>query len=775
MSTDMPENNYDAATTEAETASVEQAPVEETATEQVSVEAPAQEVPVQEAASEQAPAAQDRTESASDESSEKRSKKDAPKDDAEVTFADLGIDGRVLTALLEVGYEKPSPIQAATIPLLLEGNDVVGLAQTGTGKTAAFAVPALSKMAELADINGPSRDTQVLVLAPTRELALQVAEAFTSYARHLENFTVLPVYGGSPYGPQLSGLRRGAQVVVGTPGRVIDHIQKGSLDLSNLQYVVLDEADEMLRMGFAEEVDRILESTPKDKQVALFSATMPSSIRRIAKQYLRNPQEVTVKSQTTTGKNIRQRYVQVMGPYKLDAMTRIFETEEFDGVITFVRTKMATEDLADKLKARGFRAAAINGDIPQQQRERTVEQLRDGKIDILVATDVAARGLDVERISHVINYDIPHDTESYVHRIGRTGRAGRQGDAILFMTPREKYLLRAIEKATRQEVEHMRLPSVEAVNDVRLNKFAERITETIESEDLGVFRELVEKYEGTHDVTAAEIAAALAHMAQGGRPLLLAEEIPAAPAKQAREGRDGRDMRDGFGSRGPSRGRSEGGVTYRISVGRRQRVLPGSIVGALANEGGIPSSAIGGIDIRADHSLVELPADLSRETLDRLSSTRIGGQLIHLELDNGRRPARDDDGDRGGFRKDRGDRGGREGGYRGGREGGGSRGGFGGGGRSSGGFRKDRDDRGGRSGGFGGERSDRGGFGGDRAERGGFGADRGDRGGFGGDRAASADRPERDFSDNREGGFRKPRHGGKTFGASRPNRGFRRD
>ncbi|GAB2903124.1 DEAD/DEAH box helicase [Neomicrococcus lactis] len=763
MSFDTPENNYDAAATETASPSVESAPVENASIEN----APVESAPVENARAEEAPAV----------SEEKSSKKDKSAESDEILFAELGIDGRVLRALTDVGYEKPSPIQAATIPLLLDGKDVVGLAQTGTGKTAAFAIPALSRMAELADINGPSRDTQVLVLAPTRELALQVAEAFTSYARHLEDFTVLPVYGGSPYGPQLSGLRRGAQVVVGTPGRVIDHIQKGSLDLSNLQYVVLDEADEMLRMGFAEEVDRILESTPKDKQVALFSATMPSSIRRIAKQYLRDPQEVTVKSQTTTGKNIRQRYVQVMGPYKLDAMTRIFETEEFDGVITFVRTKLATEDLADKLKARGFRAAAINGDIPQQQRERTVEQLRDGKIDILVATDVAARGLDVERISHVINYDIPHDTESYVHRIGRTGRAGRQGDAILFMTPREKYLLRAIEKATRQEVEHMRLPSVDAVNDVRLNKFAERITETIESEDLSVFRGLVEKYEADHDITASEIAAALAYMAQGGRPLLLENEIPLPPAKQAREGRDGRDMRDGRGSRGPSRGLSEGGATYRIAVGRRQRVLPGSIVGALANEGGIPSSAIGGIDIRADHSLVELPADLSKDTLDRLSGTRIGGNLIHLELDNGRRPRSDEGGDRGGDRG--GYRGGREGGYRGGREGGGgSRGGFGG--RSSGGFRKDRDDRGdrgGRSGGFGGgERSDRGGFGGDRAERGGFGGERSDRGGFGGDRAprSSESTGERDFGNSREGGFRKPRTG-KTFGASRPNRGFRRD
>jgi ATP-dependent RNA helicase DeaD len=586
-----------------------------------------------------------------------------------VLFTDLGIDDRVLKALNEVGYEKPSPIQAATIPLLLEGRDVVGLAQTGTGKTAAFAVPALSRLAELHDQNGPSRSTQALVLAPTRELALQVAEAFTSYAKHLEDFTVLPVYGGSAYGPQLAGLRRGAQVVVGTPGRVIDHLEKGSLDLSQLQYLVLDEADEMLRMGFADDVERIFQETPEGRQVALFSATMPSQIRRMSKQYLNDPEEVTVKSKTTTGTNIRQRYVQVVGSHKLDALTRILEVEDFDGVIAFVRTKMATEDLADKLKARGFQAAAINGDIAQAQRERTVEALREGKIDILVATDVAARGLDVERISHVINYDIPHDTESYVHRIGRTGRAGRKGDAILFMTPREKYLLRAIEKATHQAVEQMSLPTAETVNSLRMSKFADQITETLESEDVSLFRDLVSSYEAEHNVPAAEIAAALAVMVQGDAPFFV-EELPTVPefAKRGRDrdARDGRDGNRGQGGRG-SRGPSEGSATYRIAVGRRQRVQPGSIVGALANEGGFHSSQIGGIDIRSDFSLVELPAELSSEQWKALSRTRIGGELIKLELDSGRRSARD--GDDGGSRGGRGGdwaRGGRD---RGSREG----------------------------------------------------------------------------------------------------------
>ena len=413
----------------------------------------------------------------------------------------------------------------------------------------------------------------------------------------------------------------------------------------------------MLRMGFAEDVEQIFQQTPAGRQVALFSATMPSQIRRLSKQYLNNPAEVQVKSKTTTGANTRQRYLQVMGPHKLDALTRILEVEEFEGVIAFVRTKMATEDLADKLRSRGFQAAAINGDIPQQQRERTVEALRDGKIDILVATDVAARGLDVERVSHVVNYDIPHDTESYVHRIGRTGRAGRSGDAILFMTPREKYLLRSIEKATRQPVEQMHLPTTETVNTLRLGKFAERITETLASEDVAAFRDLISSYEEEHNVPASEIAAALAVMAQGGQPLLV-KELPAAPEFQKRE-----RSKDGFGSRGPTRTLTEGNATYRIAVGRRQRVMPGSIVGAIANEGGISSAQIGGIDIRSDHSLVELPADLSADQLKALSRTRIGGELIHLELDNGRKPS----GDRGSYQGNRGgERGGDRGGYSGG-------------------------------------------------------------------------------------------------------------
>ena len=678
---------------------------------------------------------------------------EAPADKAEeegVRFTDLGLDARVLAALEEVGYEKPSPIQEQTIPLLLEGHDVVGLAQTGTGKTAAFALPALSRMAELADINGVSRDTQVLVLAPTRELALQVAEAFSSYATHMEDFTVLPIYGGSPYGPQLAGLRRGAQVVVGTPGRVIDHLEKGSLDLSNLQYLVLDEADEMLRMGFAEDVEKILEGTPDSKQVALFSATMPNSIRKIAQQYLNDPVEVRVKAKTTTSANISQRYMQVMHSHKLDAMTRVLEVENYDGIIVFVRTKKETEEVADKLKARGFAAAAINGDIPQQLRERTVDALRDGRIDILVATDVAARGLDVERISLVVNYDIPHDTESYVHRIGRTGRAGREGAAILFVTPREKYMLRQIEKATRQKVEPMHMPTAEAVNETRKQRFAQQITETIESEDLSFFRQIIEDYENEHDTTAEDIAAALAVIAQQGRPFFLDESEDIANKSRPFSDEDS----DRGGRKAKRAHNDEGMVNYKLNVGRSSRVTAGAIVGALANEGGIKGSQIGSIDIRQHFTIVGLPEDLPRDFFDRLRDTKIAGEFINIRKDNGPKGGgggRSFGGGRreGGFRDfDRREGGRREGGYRGNREGG----------RDFGG---DRDfKRGGRD--FGGKRNDR-----DFGGRDFGGRDNRREGGYRGNREGGRDFGGRDFGgrDNRrDGGYRGNRDGGRDFG-----------
>ncbi|MDQ2722149.1 MAG: DEAD/DEAH box helicase [Actinomycetota bacterium] len=551
----------------------------------------------------------------------------------QLAFADLGIDERVLHALTDVGYESPSPIQAATIPPLMQGRHVVGLAQTGTGKTAAFAVPILSR------IDLSQKTPQALILAPTRELAIQVAEAVGKYARHLSGLHVLPIYGGQSYGIQLAGLRRGAHVVVGTPGRVIDHLNKGTLDLTELRFLVLDEADEMLAMGFQEDVETILADTPDDKQVALFSATMPAQIRRIAKRYLTDAAEITVKTKTVTAANTRQRFIQVAGQRKLDALTRVLEVEPFEAMIVFVRTKQATEELAERLRARGHSAAAINGDIVQAQRERTIGQLRKGDIDILVATDVAARGLDVERISHVVNYDIPHDTESYIHRIGRTGRYGRSGDALLFVTARERHLLRAIEKATRQPITEMALPSIDDVNSTRVARFGDTITASLDSAELPLFRRLIDDYEQAHDVSLNDIAAALAVLSQDGESFLLKPEPPAAkrPKEHAAPVRGDKPPRTGGKSR-----TSTGGpmATYRIRVGRRHKISPGSIVGAIANEGGLTRADFGHIDIQADHSLVELPADLSAETFERLRRTRISGQLIGLTLDEGSGSAR---------------------------------------------------------------------------------------------------------------------------------------
>ena len=529
-----------------------------------------------------------------------------------MTFADLNLDPRVLQALSDVGYETPSPIQAEAIPPLLDGHHVVGLAQTGTGKTAAFALPILSQ------IDLTEKLPQALVLAPTRELALQVAEAFERYAAHLPGIHVLPVYGGQGYGIQLSALRRGVHVVVGTPGRIMDHLDKGTLDLSALKFVVLDEADEMLNMGFAEDVEQILSTTPDAKQVALFSATMPRQIRRMTQLHAPGAIEISVKSKTATAPNVTQRYVKVAHHQKLDALTRILEVENFDGLIIFVRTKQATEELAERLRARGFSAAAINGDVVQAQRERTIDQLRKGSLDILVATDVAARGLDVERISHVINHDIPTDTESYVHRIGRTGRAGRSGNAISFVTPRETHLLRTLEKANRTALEPMAIPSVDDVNATRVSRFTEAITAALGDPQIGIYRDLIAGYETEHDVPAADIAAAIAILAQDGEPLLLDPEPE--PTKKPESER---------------RGPREDMVRWRINVGRKHGVEPRQIVGALANEGGLRRGDFGRIEIKSTFSLVELP-DLSDDTLARLANTRIGGELIEIRADRGR-------------------------------------------------------------------------------------------------------------------------------------------
>ncbi|MDF3981910.1 DEAD/DEAH box helicase [Luteibacter sp. PPL201] len=552
-------------------------------------------------------------------------------------FSALALDENVVRALTEVGYETPSPIQAATIPPLLDGRDVIGQAQTGTGKTAAFALPVLSRI----DLK-PGKP-QALVLAPTRELAIQVAEAFQKYATYLPGFQVLPIYGGQSYGPQLQGLKRGAQIVVGTPGRVIDHLDKGTLDLSALRFVVLDEADEMLRMGFIDDVEKLLQATPEGRQVALFSATMPAPIRRIAQTYLKDPVEITIKNKTTTAANIRQRYWWVSGVHKLDALTRILEAESFDAMIVFARTKQATEELASKLQARGFAAAAINGDIAQAQRERVIDQLKTGKLDILIATDVAARGLDVDRISHVLNYDIPHDTESYVHRIGRTGRAGRNGEAILFVTPRERNLLRQIERATRQPIEQMQLPTVEAVNDTRMNKFNQRITDTLATGDLGLFQQLVEKYEQEHNVPAIEIAAALARIAQGDQPLLLEppakREYTERPPREFDRERD-RDVSDRRpvreGMRQPRPHVTEAGKkTYRIEVGHEHGVKPGNIVGAIANEGGVEAKFIGRVSIRDDYSLIDLPDGMPADTFNHLKKVWVAQQQLQIKAWDG--------------------------------------------------------------------------------------------------------------------------------------------
>ena len=580
---------------------------------------------------------------------------DSP-DGAVLTFSGLGLDDATLRAVREAGYETPSAIQAQTIPALLAGRDVVGLAQTGTGKTAAFALPILSRL------DKAQKNPQALVLAPTRELALQVCESFEKYGAH-KGVHVLPVYGGQGYGTQLSALRRGVHVVVGTPGRIMDLLEKRTLDLSELKYLVLDEADEMLKMGFAEDVETILAQTPKDKQVAMFSATMPAPIRRLSAKYLRNPQEVTVVQKTTTSANLTQRYLVVSYPQKVDALTRILEVENFEAMLVFTRTKTETETLAEKLRARGYAAAAINGDIVQAQRERTVQHLKDGKLDILVATDVAARGLDLDRISHVVNFDIPIDTESYVHRVGRTGRAGRTGDAISFVTPRERRLLTAIERATRQPLTQMFLPSVDDVNATRLARFDDAITAALaRPEEIQQFRDIVGHYIEHHDVPEGDVAAALAVVAQGDVPLLLSPEDEHArsdfvpgPTRGAfgdgavrvehvgeTRGRPRPDSED-RGDSGPRADRTRGerhavsgpSATYRIAVGKRHKVEPRQIVGALANEGGLSRGDFGAIKINPGFSLVELPANLSPETLRKLAKTRISGVLIDLQPDDG--------------------------------------------------------------------------------------------------------------------------------------------
>mgnify|MGYP003627115321 CR=1 FL=1 len=575
-------------------------------------------------------------------------------------FNQLGLAKSLIDAVQEVGYETPSPIQCKTIPLLLEGRDVLGHAPTGTGKTAAFALPLLSRL------DMKEKAVQIMVLTPTRELTIQVAEAFQRYASKMKGFHVLPIYGGQAYAGQIGQLRRGVQVVVGTPGRVMDHMRKGTLKLDQLQALVLDEADEMLRMGFIDDVEWILEQTPERRQIALFSATMPKEVERIARKHLHDPTEISIKSKTATASTIRQRYWPVSHGHKLDALTRILEVEHYEALIMFVRTKTATIELAEKLEARGHAAAAINGDMPQKQREQTIERLKKGTLDILVATDVAARGLDVERISHVVNYDIPYDTEAYIHRIGRTGRAGRSGDAILFVTPREKRMLDAIERATRQKIELLELPTTEMVNNKRLADFTQRISDTLAGGDLEFFERLLEKYRSEHDVSEIQIMAALAKMlagkdslllkenpgkSSGGNPLKAASFEDNARPRRERDRKPGKERNDRpeRGDRGDRPERTErptgkrvskakskppeGMERYRLEVGHDHEVKPGNIVGAIANEAGLDAENIGHIDIYSGYSIVELPEGMPRDVFRALKKVWVSGRQLNITHD----------------------------------------------------------------------------------------------------------------------------------------------
>lgn len=582
---------------------------------------------------------------------------------SEISFDQLELAEPILKAVKEAGYEVPSPIQAESIPHLINGHDLLGQAQTGTGKTAAFALPLLSR------IDLSLKSPQLLVLAPTRELAIQVAEAFQTYARYMKGFHVLPIYGGSSYDGQLRQLKRGVHVVVGTPGRVMDHMRRGTLKLNSLSALVLDEADEMLRMGFIDDVEWILEQTPAERQIALFSATMPSQIKKVTERYLNNPKHVKIEVKTSTADTIRQRYWQVSGLHKMDALTRILEVEPFDGMIIFVRTKTATVELAEKLEARGYSAAALNGDISQAVRERTVARLKSKKIDILIATDVAARGLDVERISHVVNYDIPYDTEAYVHRIGRTGRAGRTGDAILFVSPREKRMLFSIEKATKQKIEKMTLPTTEDVNDQRVSKFKQKITDTLASDGLEFFQQLLEQYQTEHDIPVIEVAAALAKLVQGDEPLLLKPQ----PERRERQERGERSERGSRTERG-ERSRRPGDrkakslkdnpdidmERYRINVGYDHGVKPGNIVGAIANEANIEATYIGHIQIFDSFSTVDLPSGMPKETMESLKKVWVCQQSLNIAPFDGEEGT-----SRGGRGAPRGDRGRKPGGDRG--------------------------------------------------------------------------------------------------------------
>ena len=600
-----------------------------------------------------------------------------------LNFESLPLPDPLLKGIRDAEFKTCTPIQSKSLPITLARKDLAGQAQTGTGKTAAFALPLLSRL----DLK--VKNPQLLVLAPTRELAIQVSEAFQNYASKMKGFRVVPIYGGQDYRQQLRALDRGVHVVVGTPGRVMDHMRRKSLNLTSLQAIVLDEADEMLRMGFIDDVEWVLEQLPKDHQTALFSATMPKQISKIAQRYLNKPELVSIKGETATVKSVRQRFWMVSGLHKLEALTRILEVEETDGIIIFARTKIATTELADKLLARGFAAAPLNGDITQKAREQTVNKLKNGSLDVLVATDVAARGLDVPRISHVINYDISYDTESYIHRIGRTGRAGRKGDAILFVAPREKRMLYAIEKATKQKIEEMKLPSYEVINKYRVSRFKQQISDTLlqldlsdvdetKSEGLNFYRKVVEEYQSDNDISVIDIAAALASLAQGDRPLLLKQDK--SKKRNSREDRadrsdrgrgngrergernqrGDRNQRDGRNKRGDSHRKGErtqdkrddsskrksperkveklapGLERFRIAVGNEHNIKADKIVEAVSNEAGLFVEDIGKVEIYDNHSTIVLPQGMPRDIFRALRKTWVSGHKLDIErIDSG--------------------------------------------------------------------------------------------------------------------------------------------
>jgi len=559
-----------------------------------------------------------------------------------VSFAQLMLPEAIVRAVTELGYESPSPIQAAAIPKLLAGENVLGQAQTGTGKTGAFALPLLARL-------DPSQnDPQILVLAPTRELAIQVAEAFQAYARYMPAFHVLPLYGGQSYTNQLKSLKRGSQVIVGTPGRILDHLDRGTLKLDKLRAIVLDEADEMLRMGFIDDVQTIMDATPAGRQVAMFSATMPAPIRAIAQKHLKDAEEIKIASKTSTVERIKQSYVMLDGNQKLDALTRVLEGEEYDASIVFVRTKSATEEIAEKLGARGYAVACLNGDMNQAHRELTIRKMKANQLDIIVATDVAARGLDVERISLVVNYDIPYDSEAYVHRIGRTGRAGREGKAILFVSPRERRLLRTIEHATKQPIEKMSLPSGQVIEQRRIESFREQLAQTIETQNLSFFQDLINDWREKIDTTENDLAAALLYLAQKDQPLNVASQFPEIREPHARGEREDRPRRDRpergeRPERGPRVKREMKGdyQTYRIEVGKEHGVRAGDIVGAIANEANIDSQFIGNIKLFDHFSTVELPAAIPNEIFQHLKKVYVRKQKLNITVDSGAAPAGD--------------------------------------------------------------------------------------------------------------------------------------